>query len=70
MKKVYTVYKIFYRGLDGDEFLVYVGRTKQTLRCRLRAHFTMSGNPMTKMLSVGCVSRILYAELETEAERI
>lgn len=58
----YILYKIYY----GDE-LVYVGRTKQELKQRLRNHF-FGGNAMTKKLDILRTSRIEYHICESEAD--
>ena len=60
--KNYTLYKIYY----GDE-LVYIGRTKQDLQCRLRNHF-FGGNAMTKHIDILQTTRIEYCLCQTEAD--
>lgn len=60
MNERYFVYRIFY----GNE-IVYVGRTKQALINRMRAHM----NKIDKVkLHPSLVSRIEYAECESEAD--
>ena len=58
----YILYKIYY----GDE-LVYIGRTKQDLKNRLRNHF-FGNNAMTKKLDIFRVTNIEYCLCETEAD--
>jgi len=57
----YILYKIYY----GDE-LVYIGRTKQDLRHRLRQHFF--GNPLVKKIDILQTTKIEYSVLESEAD--
>lgn len=58
----YVLYKIYY-----DDELVYIGRTKQELKQRLRHHF-FGGNAMTKKLDILQTTRIEYCICETEAD--
>lgn len=58
----YILYKIYY----GDE-LVYVGRTKQDLKQRLRNHF-FGGNAMTKKIDIIQTTRIEYCFCQSEAD--
>jgi excinuclease UvrABC nuclease subunit len=68
-KPSFTIYKIYYHAKPDGDFLVYVGRTRQPLRDRLRGHFKSgSRNAMTKPLDISGVSRIMYAEVPTEAD--
>jgi len=57
-----TLYKIYY-----GEHLVYLGRTKQNLRDRIRGHL-FHRNSMYKSIDINLVSRIEYTELETTAD--
>jgi hypothetical protein len=58
----YILYKIYY----GDE-LVYIGRTKQDLKNRLRNHF-FGSNGMAKKLDIFMTTCIEYCLCETEAD--
>jgi len=58
----YILYKIYY----GDE-LVYVGRTKQELKQRLRNHF-FGGNAMTKKIDIIQTTWIEYCLCKSEAD--
>ena len=58
----YILYKIYY----GDE-LVYIGRTKQALRDRLRAHFFHT-NKIVKQIDFLRVTKVEYSVLNTEAD--
>ena len=57
----YTIYRIWY----GDS-IVYVGRTKQPLQSRIRGH--LFAKPMHRVVAIEQVSKIEYAELDTEAD--
>lgn len=57
----FIVYRIYYE--DG---LVYVGRTKQPLQNRIRGH--LFGKPMHRTIGIELVTKIEYAELQTEAD--
>lgn len=57
----FLVYRIWY----GDD-LVYIGRTKQPLQNRIRGHLFQK--PMHRTLSIDLVTKIEYAELQTEAD--
>lgn len=59
--KTYILYKIYY----GDE-LVYIGRTSQDLKDRLRQHFF--GHPMVKKIDIFQTTKIEYATLNTQAD--
>lgn len=64
-KVKHVLYKIFYSSPNGD-CLVYLGRTNQPIKVRLRGHFT--AKPMMRKLDPRQVSRIECAELTTEAD--
>lgn len=57
----FLVYRIFF----GDT-LVYVGRTKQSLQNRIRGH--LFGKPMHRKIAIEQVTKIEYAEFQTEAD--
>lgn len=57
----YIVYRIYY----GD-CLVYVGRTKQPLRNRIRGH--LFSKPMHRTIDIEQVTKIEYAEFGSEAD--
>lgn len=57
----HTLYKIFYGNT-----LVYLGRTNQPLQNRLRGHFFKK--PMHRCIDIELVTRIEYAEFETQAD--
>ncbi len=57
----HTVYKIYY----GDN-VVYVGRTNQPLRDRIRGH--LFAKAMHKVLDINQITKVEYAELQTEAD--
>lgn len=59
--KTYILYRIYY----GDE-LVYIGRTSQDLKDRLRQHFF--GHPMVKKIDLFATTKIEYAILNTQAD--
>ena len=59
--KGFLVYRIWY----GSN-LVYIGRTKQPLQNRIRGHLFQK--PMHRTISIELVTKIEYAELETEAD--
>lgn len=58
----YILYKIYY----GDK-LVYVGRTKQELKNRLRGHF-FGNNAMTKKIDIFQTTKIEYCVCNSEAD--
>lgn len=60
MKK-HIVYRVFY----GDQ-IVYVGRTNQPLTSRIRGH--LLAKPMHRKFAIDLISKIDYAEFETEAD--
>lgn len=57
----FLVYRVWY----GDT-LVYVGRTKQPLQDRIRGHLFQK--PMHRTIAIEQVTKIEYAEFETEAD--
>lgn len=57
----YTLYKIYY-----DTELIYLGRTTMKLQDRLRGHFFKK--PMMREIDINQVTKIEYAEFETEAD--
>jgi len=57
----FVLYRIFY-----GEHLVYVGRTKQPLQNRIRGH--LFAKPMHRTIAIEQVSKIEYAEFQTEAD--
>ena len=57
----FVLYRIFY----GDT-LVYLGRTKQPLQNRIRGH--LFKKPMHRSMEINLVSRIEYAQFQTEAD--
>ena len=57
----YIIYKIYY----GNE-LVYIGRTKQNLKDRLRLHFFC--NPLVKKIDIFDTTKIEYTLFNTEAD--
>ena len=61
MGKKHTVYRIYY----GDQ-IVYVGRTNQPLQDRIRGH--LFAKPMHRTLNIDLVSKVEYAEFNTEAD--
>lgn len=65
-KRENILYKIFYKSDAGEDVLVYLGRTHQPLNNRLRGHFLKA--PMMRVLDPRCVSRIEYAQFQTEAD--
>ena len=60
-KKTHTLYRIYY----GDH-IVYVGRTNQPLSTRIRGH--LLAKPMHRKLSIDLITKIEYAEFESEAD--
>lgn len=60
-KQGYFLYKIYY----SDE-LVYLGRTKQSLEDRLRAHVLKK--PMVREIDIDLISKVEFAEFETVAD--
>lgn len=65
-KRDNILYKIFYKNEQGEDCLVYLGRTHQPLNNRLRGHFLKA--PMMRMLDPRCVSKIEFAHFQTEAD--
>ena len=59
------LYKIYYEN-GADDVLVYLGRTNQKLKDRLRCHFFKK--PIVRVLDLKQVSKIEYAEFKTEAD--
>lgn len=57
----FLVYRVWY----GDT-LVYVGRTKQPLQDRIRGHLFQK--PMHRTIAIEQVTKIEYAEFQTEAD--
>lgn len=57
----FTLYRIYY----GDS-IVYIGRTKQPLQNRIRGH--LFAKPMHRTIAISQVSKIEYAEFQTEAD--
>ena len=60
-ERKHTLYRIFY----GDQ-IVYVGRTNQPLSVRIRGH--LFAKPMHRKLSINLISKVEYAEFESEAD--
>lgn len=61
------LYKIFYKHEQtGEDILVYLGRTHQSLNNRLRGHFLKA--PMMRELNPRLVSKIEFAKFKTEAD--
>lgn len=56
---------ILYR-IYGRSGMLYVGRTKQDLQQRIRGHFF--AKPMHRKIDAFAVTRIEYAEFQTEAD--
>lgn len=59
--KTHIVYRIYY-----GEHIVYVGRTNQPLRTRIHGH--LFAKPMHRVINIELVSKVEYAEFETEAD--
>ena len=59
--KKHTLYRIYY-----GEHIVYVGRTNQPLGTRIRGH--LLAKPMHRKLNIDLITRIEYAEFESEAD--
>lgn len=59
--KGFVLYKIYY-----DDDVVYLGRTKQPLKDRIRGH--VFSKPMHRKININQVSKIEYAEFKTEAD--
>lgn len=59
--KGFVLYKIYY-----PDYVVYLGRTKQPLKDRIRGH--VFSKPMHRKIDINQVSRIEYAEFKTEAD--
>lgn len=66
--KGYILYKIYYKDIyDRDKnYLVYIGRTKQSLNSRLRGHFVSPKNQ--RILDIFQVSRIEYTIFNSAAD--
>lgn len=58
---------ILYRIWYGD-VLVYLGRTKQPLQSRIHGH--LFKKPMQRSISINLVTKIEYAEFQTEAAKL
>ena len=61
------IYRIWYslKPTEDDpetEFIAYIGRTKNDLTQRLRNHFFK--HPFQRMIEIGAVSHIDYAEFQ------
>ena len=63
MKKIqgFIIYRIWYRDV-----LVYLGRTKQPLQSRIHGH--LFKKPMHRSISINLVTKIEYAEFQTESD--
>ena len=59
--KGFILYKIYY-----SFGIVYLGRTKQPLQDRIRGH--MFKKPMHRSLDINLVTKIEYAQFQTEAD--
>lgn len=59
--KGFILYRIWY-----GNHLVYLGRTKQPLQARIRGH--MFARPMHRAIDIHNVTKIEYAQLQTEAD--
>ena len=57
----FILYRIWY-----SETLVYLGRTKQPLQSRIHGH--LFKNPMQRSISINLVTKIEYAEFQTESD--
>lgn len=57
----FILYRIYY-----DDWVAYLGRTKQPLQTRLRGHFF--DKPMHRKIDINGVSRVEYAECKTLAD--
>lgn len=60
-QKRFILYRIYYA-----ENIVYIGRTKQPLQNRIRGH--VFKKPMYRSISIDNISKIEYAEFQTEAD--
>lgn len=60
-KQRFILYRIYY-----DDYIVYLGRTKQRLQDRIRGH--LFKKPMQREIGIDSVSKIEYAEFATEAD--
>ncbi len=58
---MFTLYRIYY----GDE-IVYLGRTKQKLQDRIRAH--VFKKPMLREIDIEKISKIEYSEYQSQAD--
>lgn len=65
-KKRFMLYKIYYFTERGEDVLVYIGRTKQSMNARLHGHFFKA--PMMREIDITQVSRIEYSCFDTEAD--
>ena len=59
--KGYILYKIYY-----EHGIMYLGRTKQPLQDRIRGH--LFKKPMHRSIDINLVSKVEYAEFESEAD--
>jgi len=66
-KKQFLLYKIYYKDYNSNDYIIYLGRTKQTLSSRLRGHF-LSTHKFYKTIDLLHVSKIEYAECQSEAD--
>ena len=57
----HTVYRIY----SGD-YIVYVGRTNQPLRNRIRGH--LFAKPMHRVIDINSVTKVDFHEFQTEAD--
>lgn len=64
--KGFVLYRIYYKAVDGKEYIAYVGRTKQSLATRIRGH--LFAKPMHRSIHIEQVSKIEYAKLQSEAD--
>lgn len=62
----FILYRFFYRDARGHDSIVYIGRTKQPLQTRIRGH--LFAKPMHRTISIEQVTKIEYAQLQTEAD--
>ena len=61
-----TIYRIWYSVNSCDEYIAYLGRTKNNLTQRLRNHFFK--HPFQRTLDIGAVSHIDYTTFATVAD--
>lgn len=62
----FTLYKIYYKSIEGKDTLVYIGRTKQPMNTRLHGHFFKK--PMLRSIDIHQVSKIETASFQSEAD--